>query len=362
MLIILEGNAELQAKGDRVGVVSTGAMVGEVAMFGLLPARTITVKALTKCRVLEVTSQALRHALTGSYGGVIAERLRRIVKERQAQVANGVPMVNLDIGVRADDLSVRAIALHAKRSYHEQGHTWWPTADSDPCGSHLSIVVHGRVILEMAEKGRTVMAFNPGSMIIEGLAAEYGANLRAASNCEVYQILLADFRTAISSVPSAQHWLYRFKLLDKEVENRMRTRLAAVRGLTEGLAPHPNSEEIHAWKACRDRNIRRAKQMRSADSEQVENLPRLPNMDDFSDKHRMDVAEEAIQRSGYHATKKKNSLHNKVPGLSSYPSLRLPLLKASQSESRISLSQPKRMTNSKSAVSLQPIPQSLASG
>merc|ERR1712048_187588 len=137
---------------------------------------------------------------------------------------------------------------------------------------HFAVVVRGRSVLEI-EKGRMVTLLAPGALLLEGLAAEYGAYVRADTVCEGYRIRKNDFMMAVNAVPSSRDWIYRFRLLEKETRRHFQARLSAVRGVTDGLAPHPNDMHIDRWKAHRTRAMDRAQRLKTADG-----LKKLPNM------------------------------------------------------------------------------------
>merc|ERR1719446_181838 len=123
----------------------------------------------------------------------------------------------------------------------------------------------------MPQTRRKVMTFVPGGLVIEGIAADFGAIMRSiTSPCEVYQIYLNDFKIAISTVSATTPWIWRFKVVEKEARREMTERLENMHGLIEGLAPHPNDDEIHYWNGQRNECIRLAKKRRGAEDEMVQ--------------------------------------------------------------------------------------------
>lgn len=263
MLVVLEGTAEIQAKsGAKIGHLTEGASFGEVAALDLFPCRTATIKAVGRCRILNVTSKALSRAIKCSPEELIRVAFPRLVESRRNQVQRGLPMCALPISARPDDVCVRAVALQAERIDLAPGQTWVPLPDSDTCGPHFGILVKGKAVLETIEESRLVTVLSPGSLLPEGMAAEFRTHCRAITHCEAYRVRQNDFLVAVYSMPSAQEWFYRFRLLDKQVRAHLSSRLSAVRGVTEGIMPHPSDDDIHEWKTRRQKAMEKARRMK----------------------------------------------------------------------------------------------------
>jgi small-conductance mechanosensitive channel/CRP-like cAMP-binding protein len=89
MFIIMEGAANVAIRGDagqshEVNILAAGDVVGEMSLL-TGAARTATVTALTRVRVLEVTKSAIEMLLQKS--PEVAERFSKVLAERQAQNA-----------------------------------------------------------------------------------------------------------------------------------------------------------------------------------------------------------------------------------------------------------------------------------
>lgn len=221
----------------------------------------------------------------------------------------------------------------------------------------MSIIANGRALLETPEANgrprRKVMSLVPGSIIIEGIAAEFGASMRSVTTpCEVYQIFMNDFKIATSTVSGATPWIWRFKLLEKEARREMKERLENMHGLVEGLAPHPSDEGIHVWRNRRDQNIRLAQERHAARAEAVDDtkLPSMVSITSKASESRDSTSMPHMSKMGSPLTKAKSQHHISFgTGLSAYPCL--PLLQ----EPSFSKKERSLQRNSKSESSLQRI-------
>lgn len=253
MLVIMEGSAVLEAKsGKKVGTLTEGAAWGEVCALGLLPVRLATLTAQSTCKVLPVTSSAIKRALDSPDAEQIQTGFERLIESRHHQVARGIPMCQLPISLNVDDVSARAIALQAECIHLQPGQCWYPLPDTDPCGPHFGVLVRGRVVLESAAEKREVLTLNAGSLLLEGLGAECGAQVRALTYCEGYRVRQSDLLLAVATVPGSQEWYYRFRLLEREARRHLQMRVTAIRGVTDAVAPHPCDDGIHMWKARKE--------------------------------------------------------------------------------------------------------------
>jgi len=342
MFIILKGEVAVESKtAARISVITAKASFGEVAMLGLLPTRTATLRAVSgDVCVLEVTSLALQHALSTKYAGKTGERFKQYVRARQEQVAFGKPLSCLKISTSPDDVSVSAVGLHTQRVCFKSGHIWQPMPDDAPYGPRFSIVATGRAILEMTQNRRKVMTLPAGCLIMEGVAAEFGASMRAVTTpCEVYQVFMNDFKIATSTVSGTTPWIWRFKVLEKEARREMRARLSNMHGLIEGLAPNQIDEEIHAWKDRRLENIRLAKQRRKGeDAMDDDRLPYLTSieskastLDDFTLSQQSTLRSERRSPLGKASSQHQVTFNN---GLSAYPCFHLPSIQMESSFSK----------------------------
>jgi hypothetical protein len=82
----------------------------------------------------------------------------------------------------------------------------------------------------MVSDNSDAMTLTPGSLILEGIVADYNAHLRAKSHCELYRVRQSDFMIAVISVSSAGEWFYRFRLLEREARERFHMRLKSAKG------------------------------------------------------------------------------------------------------------------------------------
>jgi len=279
MLVLLEGMAEVEAKvGAKIGRLTEGATFGEVAALGLFSTRTVTVRALKPCRVVPVPGKVLQRALSESEMEEVRAAFEHLVASRREQVTKGLPISALPIGVRADDVCARAVALQAERVDLDPDEIWSPIHDYDPCGPHFGVLVRGRAVMETASEGRMVQALVPGALFPEGPAAEYGVHVRALTACEGYRVRQVDFLVAVYSVPSSQEWFYRFKLLERETRSHLCARLSAVRGVSTGVQEHPSDADIHDWKNRRLKAIERARKMKVEKAHLAGKLPTMSNV------------------------------------------------------------------------------------
>lgn len=272
MLLLLEGAAEIEAKsGAKIGRIKAGYCFGEVAALRLFPCRTATMKASVRCRILQVTAKALKRAIDRS-SAEFASAFSHLAESRREQVQKGLPICALPIKANPEDVSVRAVALQAERIDLAPGQSWLPLSDDDSCGSHFGVLVKGKAVLETIEGHRLVTVLTPGMLLPEGIAAEYQTQIRALTRCEGYRVRQNDFLVAVYSVPSAQEWFYRFRLLDKQTRSHWSSRLAAVKGLTESGQHHPSSDYINAWKARRLRAVERARRIHAEEDVEADPL------------------------------------------------------------------------------------------
>jgi len=337
MLVLLEGKVELVThSGTRVGTRSAGATVGDVACIGLFPRWMATARALTSCRVLEVTQEALFMALEGEEGGDLREGLARLEEERRSQVARGLPLVGFEgLGLSAEEPSVRVVALLSERLLLGEGETIEPERDDGPCGANLCFVHRGRLHVQLGEE--EVLSFGPGAVLPEGMVAEFGARVITDSACEVYRIGRTDFELALASDPGAQKWVWQFKMREKDFVKKLKMRLMNVKGLVNTSSPTLKDEEIHRWAARLKYRTNQAAQLRQARAGfEFELVPAEDPPEGFhpmqvhgSSPHMVD--EMASSTTSLPRQKKKGSGRLRLPahleanrGLMCYPVVKLP--------------------------------------
>lgn len=264
MLVVLEGTLELESKaGMKVGQLCQGGVLGEVEVLGVFGTRMVTARALTACRVLVVTAEALQNALAGPHAGPIKDGFKRLVASRRDQVVSGMPLRALPIGKVADDVASRTVSLHAERLHFGAGEMWEPIPDSDPCGPRIAVFVKGHATLEITSDNSEVMQLQPGSLVVEGAAAESGARIRVLSgDCEVYRIRVQELSAAARIAHEAPMWFHQLRLLEREARAHLRTRLTNAQGLASIRAPHPTDNGIRDWSERRQRSMKRAQKLR----------------------------------------------------------------------------------------------------
>lgn len=245
MLVLLEGQADLETQcGLTIGHLSDGATFGEVSALGLFSTRTATVRAASQCRVLQVEATTLAQVLERRDMTYVRQRVATVVAQRREQVLNGLPMSSLGLDITSDDVCAKAIALQAERLIIAAGATLEPLPDSSPCGPHFCILMKGRADVEPREfltGTRPVMAYGPGSIILDGLLSDYGARLRARTACELCRIRQSDFMIAVTTVPSEHEWFYRYRLMDREMRDRLTKRLQCAKGAHEASKSRPGT-------------------------------------------------------------------------------------------------------------------------
>jgi len=242
MFVLLDGVADIESKcGMHVGTLRDGAIIGEVAIMGLFSTRTATVRAQDRCRVIEISADIFELKRKPDYEEIIKTKLAQKADERHIQIMNGLPLSALPLAIPAGDVCVRAVALQADRINLLPGEHLEPMSDRSACGPHFSVLVRGRAHVEMSCDSRDVMALMPGSLIIEGLLAEFDAQVSAKSACELYRVRQSDFMIAVLSVPAAHEWFYRYRLLERETKDRFLTRLKSAQGAKNASSRRPAS-------------------------------------------------------------------------------------------------------------------------
>eukprot|EP00435_Cladocopium_sp_Y103_P000544 s3531_g1.t1 len=265
MLVLLEGLVELRAKsGKQVGCISPGAVLGEPEALGLLSYRTATAKAVTDCRLMPVSFQALTNALEHpDTPQALKEGFRQLVEGRRKQVEERKPLAGL-MHLRAEreeDVGANLLALRAERLPLESGDCWQPSSDSEASGPRLSLILRGRVELSISSSTGPPVEFHvrTGSVVPEGMLATHGAVLRALSaDCEVYRLWHFDLLQAAFITPQAPDWFYQLRVLEEETRGYLQSRLTNARGLVQGRWRHPTDVAIRGWAEKKRENLRRA--------------------------------------------------------------------------------------------------------
>ncbi|CAJ1397530.1 unnamed protein product [Effrenium voratum] len=283
MLVVLEGLVELRSKsGKEIGCLGPGGAFGEPEALGLLSYRTVTAKAVSACRLLAVSYEALTTALAAPSARVLKEGFKQLVQGRRKQVQQHSPLGQL-LNLRGsldEDTGAQLLSLRAERLPLELGTCWQPAADSDESGPRLSFVVRGRVALELETGGQPVdFHVKPGSVVPEGMLAANGAFLRAmSSDCEVFRVWHFDLQQAAFITPQAPDWFYQLRVLEQETRSWLHARLVSARGLLQNRAPHPATEQIRGWAEKKRESLRRARELQEQFAENYlgSKLPLLP--------------------------------------------------------------------------------------
>lgn len=235
MLLLIKGSAQIESTaGGKVGLMTEGSVFGEANVLGLYHYAMATVRVTAHSVVVSLSDCGLREALKskGDEAKEMREAFQALCTSRHEQVARGLPMTRLPINATVDDASVRAIALLSEQLSLAPGEVWQMMPDGNPCGAHFGIVIQGRLTFEMGPE-HSIMTLGSGSVFPEGMPADYGGYGRAETYVEAYRIRRSDFEMAVSGAPGHQAWVWRFKLLEKDISERLRMRLNSTRGLID---------------------------------------------------------------------------------------------------------------------------------
>lgn len=335
MLVLLEGLVELRAKsGKQVGCISPGAVLGEPEALGLLSYRTATAKAVTDCRLMPVSFQALTNALEHpDTPQALKEGFQQLVEGRRKQVEDHKPLAGL-MHLRADreeDVGANLLALRAERLPLESGDCWQPSGDSEACGPRLSLILRGRVELSIGSASGPPVEFHvrTGSVVPEGMLATSGAVLRALSaDCEVYRLWHFDLLQAAFITPQAPDWFYQLRVLEEETRGYLQSRLSNARGLVQGRWRHPTDVAIRGRAEKKRENLRRAQKRQEQFYENYlgPKLPLLPPKK---------LGTTAFRSWGELPAAKPTKPQNRGPSPSAFRALKLHRSPRSRSESQL---------------------------
>lgn len=270
MLVMLEGEAVVEAQnGSRIGRYGPNASLGEVAVLGLVDSHPARVRAATDCRVLPVKAAALSHALAmPNRRPEEREEINRLIEQRRSQVMEGIPMSALPIAISKEDVCSKAIALQADPTHLEPGGIWQPKADDSTAGPCFSVVTQGRALLEIASPNERlrrlggdetpavpVIPLEPGSLILEGIAAEFACRVRAISAVKVHRVRYVDFDIATRLESCSQDWLARFRMIENSTRRLLEDRGAAATGVVEALTDHAFKEDLEKYRERRKKAL-----------------------------------------------------------------------------------------------------------
>eukprot|EP00913_Durusdinium_trenchii_P001054 g968.t1 len=275
MLVVLEGLVELRARsGKQIGCVGPTAHFGEPEALQLLPKRTITATALSPCRIMPISSEVLLDALKdSSTPAALREGFQQLVANRRKQVQEHLPLSSL-MRLKCNE--------EERRLPLEPNDGWLPTPDGDPNGPRFSLVLRGRVQLELTGNGQPVeVHVRTGSVLAEGMLAQRGATLRALSaDCEVYRLWQYDLLQAAFISNQAPDWFYQLRVLEQDTRRWLQCRLTNARGLLQQRGRHPADDLIRGWAKKKQENLRpcRAKHPQERQEQFAENYlgPKLP--------------------------------------------------------------------------------------
>lgn len=186
---------------------------------GLLHVRTATVQALQDCMVVELRQEVLERAKFRR----VKESLLLLAYERCQQSQQCVPMGALPLGISPQDPCAAIVALHAERMDIPPGEAWLPMPDSHPAGPHFGVLVAGFAHIEVG--GRRVSRLKAGSFVPEGVLADSGAIIRAASNCLAYRVPQYDLLLAVGSRPDCRDWYDKCREHERQAREALGQRL-----------------------------------------------------------------------------------------------------------------------------------------
>lgn len=243
MIIFLKGEADVYTKsGDLIGRLYDGAVIGEVAVLGLFPWRTATIRATGNSDAVLITANLISRILQGEDAAVARQRFDQLCQDRRNQVEAGMPMCILPFSVSVKDVVARAVALHAIRYNFNTGDVFVPKSLSQ--GPHYWVLVSGSLNLLMGS--RHIMLFSSGSILPEHIAYEYGAAMHAATSCEAYRVSFYDLLLATSVVRAK--WYKHFEKLIEEVEAKVRLKLSGARSISLMKMRKSRSETTFAFR------------------------------------------------------------------------------------------------------------------
>eukprot|EP00931_Biecheleriopsis_adriatica_P079347 TRINITY_DN5274_c0_g1_i1.p1 TRINITY_DN5274_c0_g1~~TRINITY_DN5274_c0_g1_i1.p1 ORF type:complete len:1478 (-),score=279.90 TRINITY_DN5274_c0_g1_i1:139-4572(-) len=230
MIVLLSGEAVIMTKsGDTVGFLTEGAVIGEVAVLGLFPWRTATIRATCRTNVVLVPASLIWKVLKADPDSTAQKAFARLEEERREQVDRGMPMCALPLSVTVRDVVARVVALHADRFDLPPDATAKPQSQSR--GPHFYIFVRGTANLMIGS--RHIMVVSPGSLPIlpEALLHEYGAEIVASTACEAYRVSHGDILLATHSVRTK--WFKGFEALIDDAHVKVRSKLQAARSIID---------------------------------------------------------------------------------------------------------------------------------
>merc|ERR1740121_215283 len=142
-----------------------------------------------------------------------------------------------------------------------------PVGDSGPSGANLGFITKGRAKVQMdGEGGDNLMLLSAGSIVAEGILAEFGAHIKGDLPCQIFRLAKHAFEAAVASDPATQKWIWLLRMKEKETSDELRKRLTNNRGLRLNLVPHVRDREIIAWSANRKERLDMAATMAATDS------------------------------------------------------------------------------------------------
>jgi len=235
MIVFLDGEAEILDKNNEtVGRLVGGATIGEVAVLGLFPWRTATVRASAETSVVQVLKEGIQKVLSDSTAAMQA--LERLEEERRQQVLRGAPLCMLGLDAKVEDVVVRAVALHADRVVLAPGQMWQVSTDAHAAGPHLWIFTRGRAVVVMGPGDHLVnpvLTILPGQqgILSEQLCLKYEARVVAQTAVEAFRIRRSDLTTASNSVQTK--WMPRFESCEKEAYAHTKSKLIGAKSVID---------------------------------------------------------------------------------------------------------------------------------
>lgn len=220
LVVLMEGKASVKTPaGDTIGSVSSGAVMGELAVLGIWERYMATLTARCNCMVVSISSELIWDMCEQLQATDQLHALRRQIHQRRKQMEQRLPLCSLPLEISAEDAYAQAISLHAERVMLAPDETWQPPSNCLARGAYMWIFSKGRANVLLSD--HFVMALNPDSTSLfpEAILHEYKAKVCALSSCEIYRVNRFDVILAVAAAASPPKWVKRFQdLIDEAMQ------------------------------------------------------------------------------------------------------------------------------------------------
>lgn len=233
MLLLISGTCEVLSKaGNVVGILTDGAIIGELALLNLLNVRTATIRVSRQACTVAVPGKWFWHRVEDS-SSLTQASLNRLIEERRRQVNDQLPLKILALRCPTDDVGINAVSLHAEVFNVAPGVFWSPLLDDNPSGPSIAVLAAGRARLVLLPdvEDVTVLVAGPKAVIPEGYLAESEACVLASSPCKIYRMRHIDLMIAASC--SQSDWFAGLEALIRDVKMGLRMRLVNSKSLSQ---------------------------------------------------------------------------------------------------------------------------------